>query len=52
MKQLRGWGFNGIRLGVMWTGVEPTEGNYSQEYLGKMKEIVDLAGKYGIYTMI
>ena len=52
MKQLRSWGFNGIRLAVMWTGVEPTEGNYSQEYLSKMKALVDLAGKYGIYSMI
>lgn len=30
MQQLKDWGFNGIRLGVMWTGVEPKEGEYSQ----------------------
>lgn len=37
MKQLRDWGFNGIRLAVMWTGAEPHEGNFSQEYFSKMK---------------
>ena len=26
-KQLGDWGFNAIRLGAMWSGVEPTEGN-------------------------
>ena len=25
-KQLGDWGFNAIRLGTMWSGVEPTEG--------------------------
>lgn len=52
MAQLKSWGLNGIRLAVMWTGVEPNEGNYSQEYLTKMKDIVNLAGEYGIYSLI
>ena len=26
MKQLRTWGLNVLRLGVMWPGVEPVEG--------------------------
>ena len=25
-KQLGDWGFNAIRLGAMWSGVEPSEG--------------------------
>ena len=52
IKQLRSWGFNAIRLGVMWPGVEPSEGKYSSEYLAKMKAIVDLAGSYGIYSLV
>lgn len=53
MKSLREWGFNGIRLAVMWPGVEPKAAEYSQEYLDKMRDLVNLAGrKYGIYSLI
>jgi endoglycosylceramidase len=30
MKLLKSWGFNGIRLAVMWPGVEPKLSVYSQ----------------------
>ena len=36
----------------MWPGVEPKEGIYNQSYLKKMVEFVDLAGKYGIYSLV
>ena len=29
MQQCKEWGFNGIRLGMMWAGVEPTENGYN-----------------------
>ena len=41
-KNLKRWGFNVVRLGVMWVGVEPGErGNYNQTYLDQIEIIVD-----------
>lgn len=36
----------------MWSGVEVRDSVYSKEYLDKMKQIVNLAGSYGIYSLI
>jgi endoglycosylceramidase len=29
MQNLKNWGINSIRLGVMWPGVEPNKGEYN-----------------------
>jgi endoglycosylceramidase len=52
MKELRTWGHNVVRLGVMWPGVEPSRGHIDRGYLNKMKEIVQKLGEYGIYSII
>jgi endoglycosylceramidase len=52
MAYLKSWGQNVIRLGVMWPGVEPSEGKYNETYLKGMNELVEMAGKYGIYTLV
>lgn len=52
MVYLKSWGQNVIRLGVMWPGVEPSEGAYNETYLSGMNQLVELAGKYGIYTLV
>ncbi|KAF2069016.1 hypothetical protein CYY_009664 [Polysphondylium violaceum] len=49
---LVGWGFNAVRLGVMWPGVEPVEGDYNSTYLDTMKSIVDLLGNSDVYTIV
>ena len=46
------WGFNMIRLGVMWPGVEPTKGSYNQSYLDDIETLVNDLGAAGIYTMV
>lgn len=51
-KNLRSWGFNIVRLGVMWPGVEPQEGQYNQTYLGEIEKIVTLLADEGIYTIL
>lgn len=38
--QLNAWGFNIVRLGVMWPGVEPTKGAYNATYLDEIDTIV------------
>jgi len=51
MDFLQDWGFNVVRLGVMWPGVEPTPGQIDQSYLKRVGQLsADLAQR-GIYTI-
>jgi endoglycosylceramidase len=52
MKDLRKWGQNVVRLGVMWPGVEPSRGHIDKTYLQRIKDIVQKLGTYGIYSII
>ncbi len=50
-------GFNVIRLGVFWQGIEPSPpkngvATYDDNYLKKVKQTIDLLAKHHIYTMI
>lgn len=49
---LASWGFNVVRLGVMWHPVEPTEGQYNTTYLAVMRKLSDMLGQHGIYTLV
>jgi endoglycosylceramidase len=49
---LQKWGFNVVRLGMMWPGVEPVKGQYDTNYLKAMKQLVDDLGAAGIYTLL
>jgi endoglycosylceramidase len=46
------WGFNVVRLGVMWPGVEPAPGHVNVTYLNEMRALVDRLGDAGIYTIV
>ncbi|MDE7131204.1 MAG: glycoside hydrolase family 5 protein [Lachnospiraceae bacterium] len=48
----RNMGFNLIRFGIFWDGVEPQPGKYDMEYLAKVKEAIMLAEKYELYVMV
>lgn len=43
-------GVNVYRLGTMWKGVEPSQGEYNQTYLSQIRDIMHEAAKHGIYT--
>lgn len=45
LRKLKSWGMNGLRLGVMWPGVEPEEGKYNDTYLDYMLKLVNKAGE-------
>lgn len=45
-------GFNLLRFGIFWHGVEPQPGVYDTAYLKRVKEIVRLAEEYGIYIIL
>jgi len=51
-EQLSKYGFNCIRLGVIWDGVEPEPGKYDEDYLDKVEERVTWAAQNGIYVLL
>ena len=52
IENLVSWGFNFVRLGVMWEAVERTPSVYDDAYLQKVNDLVNKLGERGIYTMI
>lgn len=42
-QMLKSWGFNIIRFGIFWDGVEPEPGRYNDSYLEKIASIIELA---------
>ena len=46
------WGFNFVRLGVMWEAVENAPGQYDDAYLGKVNDLINKLGSRGIYTLV
>lgn len=45
-------GFNVIRLGLIWDGVEPEPGVYNDEYLSRIKQQVMWAEQHDIYVFL
>ena len=51
-ERLSNYGFNIIRLGVIWDGVEPEPGKYDEKYLDKIEERVNWAASNGMYVLL
>lgn len=49
---LKHWGFNSVRLGVMWSGLMPQKDTVNQTYLDEIVTIVDNLASFGMYTII
>lgn len=45
-------GFNVVRLGVIWAGVEPQPGVYDAAYVKSIQQTVQMLAAHGIYTII
>ena len=45
-------GFNSVRLIVTWSALEPTPGAYDEEYVDRIRQAVDWAASYGLYTVL
>jgi endoglycosylceramidase len=52
VEQIRGWGFNFVRLGAIWAGVEPERGEFDQAYLDRIHELVGLFADHDIYVLL
>ena len=46
------WGFNMVRLGVMWEAVETAPGVYNDTYLAEVDKLITKLGEKGIYTLV
>lgn len=52
IKYLKDWGFNFVRLGVMWEAVERVPGQYDESYLDQVEQLINNLGEAGIYTLV
>ena len=46
------WGFNFVRLGVMWEAVETAPGVYNDTYLDEIDKLITKLGDKGLYTLV
>jgi endoglycosylceramidase len=52
LAQMRGLGFNFIRLPVNWSQLEPTPGTYNAGYINRIAQVVQWAGQQGIHVLV
>ena len=45
-------GYNTIRLGVLWEGFEPTEGQFNQTYVDELEKIINFSSDVGVYPLL
>lgn len=51
-KIFKHWGFNCIRLGIIWDGLEPEPGKYNEEYLQGIDQRLQWAKDNQIYVVL
>ena len=49
---MREWGINCIRLGIIWDGLEPSPGSFSEEYLEGIDKFINLASLNNMYVIL
>ncbi|CUE72090.1 cellulase-like protein, putative [Bodo saltans] len=52
METFQELGFNAIRLGTMWAGLEPERNEYNMTYLEALRDLVTKAEGFGIYSLL
>lgn len=50
--KLRSWGFNTIRFGIIWAGLEPEPGVYNEEYLKEIDQHIRWAADNDIFVVL
>lgn len=51
-KDIKESGFNCIRLGIIWAGIEPKPNVINYDYLNKVAQQIKWAEKYGLYVIL
>ncbi|EGD73240.1 hypothetical protein PTSG_04956 [Salpingoeca rosetta] len=52
IKEMASLGVNVVRLGFMWSGAEPSEGNFNMTYYQTIDTIVAQLANHNIYTLL
>lgn len=52
IQKISDWGFNCIRLGVIWDGLEPEPGKYDEDYLLGIDERIQWAKENDLYVLL
>jgi len=52
IEQFKQWGFNCIRLGIIWDGLEPEPGVYNEKYLKEIDKRIQWAADNDIYVFL
>ncbi|NLZ95797.1 MAG: glycoside hydrolase family 5 protein [Bacteroidales bacterium] len=50
--KLRDWGFNSVRFGVVWDGIEPEPGIYNEAYLQGIDQHIQWAADNDIFVVL
>lgn len=50
--KFKSWGFNCVRLGIIWDGLEPEPGVYNEDYLQEIDKRIRWAADNGIYVYL
>ena len=51
-KKIRDWGFNAIRLGIIWDGLEPEPGKYSESMFQCLDNCIKWPRENGLYVIL
>lgn len=51
-RRLRDWGMTSVRYMIFWSAIEPSPGQYSEEYLQGVDRVVSWAGDAGIHVIL
>ncbi|MCJ8008223.1 cellulase family glycosylhydrolase [Lederbergia wuyishanensis] len=51
-QKLHSWGMNVIRLGVIWDGIEPEPGVYDDQYVEKLRCLIQMANQYDLHIFL
>ncbi len=46
------WGYNVVRLGIIWDGLEPEPGVYNEEYLKEIDKQIELAAENDMFVFL
>ncbi len=50
--RMRAWGFNCVRLLIIWAAIEPECGSYDEDYLRRIDKRIAWAKANGLYVLV
>jgi len=52
LEPLRRWGFNAVRLVLVWEAIEPERGRIDHDYLDRVEQLSTWAGEHGLHVIM